>query len=163
MIKTKEKILYAEVIVDISASNVDKIFDYDISGFDVQEGHRVLVPFGRFKVEGFIVRIKETTNYDISKVKSIISAVDDFPCITAEMIGLMHYMVDIYHLKYIDVLRLFIPSEMRAGKVKSLSKKILEFVGDKQKITEKLRKNAKNQLELLEFLENNKKILYIPI
>ena len=149
--------MYAEVIVDISASAVDKIFDYDISGFDVQEGHRVMVPFGKFKVEGFIVRIKETTNYDVSKVKSIISAVDDFPCITQEMIGLMHYMVDLYHLKYIDVLRLFIPAEMRAGKVKSLSKKILEFVGDKQKITEKLRKNAKNQLELVNFLENNKK------
>ena len=54
--------MYAEVIVDISAGNVDKIFDYDITGFDVCEGYRVLVPFGKFKVEGFIIRVKETTS-----------------------------------------------------------------------------------------------------
>lgn len=149
--------MYAEVIVDISASTVDKIFDYDISGFDVSEGYRVLVPFGKFKVEGFIVRIKNETDYDKEKVKSIIGPIDDFACVTQEMINLMHHIIKLYHLKYIDVLRLFIPAEMRAGKVKSLSKKVLEFVGDKQKIQEKIRKNAKNQLDLLNFLELNKK------
>ncbi len=148
--------MYAEVIVDISAGNVDKIFDYAIDGFNVEVGHRVLVPFGKFKVEGFIIRIKEQTSYDASKVKSILAPVDDFPCITKEMIELMHYMCGLYHLKYIDALRLFIPSEMRAGKVKSLSKKILEFVGNKDEILKTLRKNAKNQIELLDYLELNK-------
>lgn len=149
--------MFAEVIVDISASAVDKIYDYDITGFDVVEGTRVLVPFGKFNIEGFIIRIKENTNYDIKKVKKIIAPVDDFAVITQEMISLMHKMCAYYHLKYIDVLRLFIPSEMRTGKVKSLSKKIVEFVGEKCKIEPKIRKNAKNQLDLLNFLENNKK------
>lgn len=149
--------MFAEVIVDISASAVDKIYDYDITGFDVVEGTRVLVPFGKFNIEGFIIRIKESTNYDIKKVKKIIAPVDDFAVITQEMIALMHKMCAYYHLKYIDVLRLFIPSEMRTGKVKSLSKKIVEFVGEKQEIEQKIRKNAKNQLDLLNFLENNKK------
>ncbi|MBE7082596.1 MAG: primosomal protein N' [Clostridiales bacterium] len=148
--------MYAEVIVDISASNVDKIFDYDITGFDVCEGTRVKVPFGKFETEGFIIRIKQNTNYDKSKVKSIICAVDDFAVITSEMIELMHHMCNLYHLKYIDALRLFIPSEMRTGKVKSLSKKVVEFVGDKQQIEAKLRKNAKNQWGLLNFLETDK-------
>ena len=149
--------MYAEVIVDISASAVDKIFDYDISGFDISEGYRVNVPFGNFITEGFVVRIKENTNYDKSKVKKILSVKDDFAVINPEMIELMHHMCKLYHLKYIDVLRLFLPSEMRTGKVKPLSKIVLEFVGDKQKIQEKLRKNAKNQLNLLDFLKNNQK------
>lgn len=149
--------MFAEVIVDISAGNVDKIFDYNIDGFNVTEGYRVLVPFGKYNVEGFIIRVKDHTEYDISKVKSIIKPIDDFACITSEMISLMHEMCDIYHLKYIDVLRLFIPAEMRAGRVKSLSKKVLEFVGNKELIVCELRKNAKNQHELLNFLENNKK------
>ncbi len=149
--------MYAEIIVDISASNVDKIFDYDISGFNVTEGYRVLVPFGKFKVEGFIIRIKDQTAYDPSKVKSIISPIDDFACITKEMIELMHHMCNIYHLKYIDVLRLFIPAEMRAGKVKSLSKSVLEFVGNKEEIEGVLRKNAKNQWELLNYIETGKR------
>ena len=146
--------MYAEVIVDISASTVDKIFDYDISAFNITEGYRVIVPFGKFKVEGFVVRVKDSSSCPKDKIKSIISVIDDFPCITKEMINLMHYMAALYHLKYIDVIRLFIPAEMRAGKVKSLSKKILEFVGEKQKIQENLRKNAKNQLELINLLEN---------
>lgn len=149
--------MFAEVIVDISASAVDKIYDYDISGVDVSEGQRVRVPFGKFYTEGFIIRIKDTTNYDISKVKRVLEPIDDFPVITKEMIELMHKMCAYYHLKYIDVLRLFIPSEMRTGKVSSLSKKVLEFVGKKEEIEINIRKNAKNQLELLSFVENNKK------
>ena len=149
--------MFAEVIVDISASAVDKIYDYDITGFDVEEGMRVLVPFGKFNTECFIIRIKESTTYDIKKVKKIIAPIDDFAVITKEMIALMHKMCAYYHLKYIDVLRLFIPSEMRTGKVKSLSKKVVYFTGNKEEIKQKLRKNAKNQLELLDFLENNKK------
>lgn len=149
--------MFAEVIVDISASAVDKIYDYDITGFDVGEGCRVLVPFGKFNIEGFIIRVKETTDYDKSKVKKILKPVDDFPVITKEMIDLLHKMCKFYHLRYIDVLRLFIPSEMRTGKVKSLSKAVLEFVGNKEEIIVKIRKNAKNQLDLLNFLEKNKK------
>lgn len=149
--------MIAEVIVDISSTNVDKIFDYDISGFNVSKGQRVLVPFGKMKVEGFIIRIKENSNFDSSKIRGIISLFDDFPCINPEMIDLMHKMVKLYHLKYIDVLRLFIPSEMRLGKVKGLSIKLIELVGDKESALLKIRKNAKNQLDLLTYLELGKK------
>lgn len=149
--------MFAEVIIDISANAVDKIYDYDISGFNVAEGYRVLVPFGKFNVEGFIIRTKETTTYDVLKIKKIIKPVDDFAVITKEMIELMHNMCKVYHLRYIDVLRLFIPSEMRTGKVKSLSKKILEFVAEKSVVGQCIRKNAKNQQDLLVFLEKNKK------
>ncbi|MBQ7884686.1 MAG: primosomal protein N' [Clostridia bacterium] len=149
--------MYAEVIVDISASAVDKIFDYEIGELEISEGYRVLVPFGNFVTEGYVIRIKESTNYDVKKVKKILSVKDDFAVITPEMINLMHNMCALYHLKYIDVLRLFLPSEMRTGKVKSLSRVVLEFVGDKAKIKENLRKNAKNQLNLLEFLQESQK------
>lgn len=147
--------MYADIIVDISASNVDKIFEYDITGFNVTEGYRVTVPFGKFTTEGYIINIKENAVYDSSKIKKIISVVDDFAVITKEMINLMHHMCKFYHLKYIDVLRLFLPSEMRAGKVKPLSKKVVKLNKNKEEIIKKLRKNAKNQLNLLEFLEEN--------
>lgn len=149
--------MYAEVIVDISASAVDKIYDYDISDLNIQEGYRVLVPFGKFNTEGFVIRVKSQTNYDAKKIKKVIAPIDDFAVITPEMIELMHKMCKKYHLKYIDALRLFIPSEMRTGKVKSLSKKVLQFKGDKQQILSSLRKNAKNQLELLNFLTPDQK------
>ncbi|MBO7528183.1 MAG: primosomal protein N' [Clostridia bacterium] len=149
--------MFAEVIVDLSNASVDKIFDYNTGDLNVVAGQRVYVPFGKFNIEGFVVRLKEDTTYDKSKIKNIISVIDDFACVTEEMIELLHFMIKHYHLKYIDALRLFLPAEMRTGKVKSLSKKVVEFVGNKQEIIKTLRKNAKNQIELLNFLDNNKK------
>ncbi|MBR2480288.1 MAG: hypothetical protein IKB56_03165, partial [Clostridia bacterium] len=43
--------MFYEVIVDISNSEIDKVFDYH-APFSVEVGHRVLVPFGRRQVEG---------------------------------------------------------------------------------------------------------------
>ena len=52
--------MVAEVIVDISTSEVDKVFDYSLDGSpDIRAGFRVLVPFGRMSVEGYVVGIKE--------------------------------------------------------------------------------------------------------
>ena len=144
--------MYAEVIVDISNANIDKIYDYDISGFDVREGQRVVVPFGKMTLDGFIIKIKEDSLFDKTKIKSILHPIDDFEVITKEMIELMHYMVSYYHLKFVDVLRLFLPAEMRTGKVKSLSKKMVKLAVKKQDLLQKIRKNAKNQLDLLDFL-----------
>lgn len=39
------------------------------------------------------------------------------------MLALMNFMTKAYHLRKVDVLRLFIPSQMRGGKVKELTVK----------------------------------------
>ena len=114
--------MVAEVIVDISNSEVDKIFDYFIDGSPITEaGFRVLVPFGNMTVEGYVIGIKEKSDYDSSKIKTIIKVLDKYPAITNEMLELMRYMKERYHLKTVDVLRLFIPSHMRGGQVKELT------------------------------------------
>ena len=52
--------MIAKVIVDISNSEVDKIFDYLIpSNFELAVGDRVLVPFGSRSIEGFCIKITE--------------------------------------------------------------------------------------------------------
>ena len=66
-----------EVIVDISNSEVDRVFDY-IGDESIQVGCRVLVPFGNRKIEGFVIGRKEKTDYDLDKLKSIIKRLDDF-------------------------------------------------------------------------------------
>ena len=51
-------ILIAGVLVEISNKNVDKIFDYKIPDdliSDIRVGIRVLVPFGRVNLEGFVL------------------------------------------------------------------------------------------------------------
>ena len=55
----------AEVIVDIAHSEVDKIFEYRaIDG--VRAGSRVRVPFGGRTVDGYVMRLKEGSDYDSS-------------------------------------------------------------------------------------------------
>ena len=108
------------VIVDVSASEVDKIFDYKGEGYKV--GSRVLVDFAHRKTEGYVVAEKETTDYDPTKLKEIIRPLDDFCAISVDLLQLGEFMRQSYHLRWVDVLRLFIPAEMRGNRVKVLSK-----------------------------------------
>lgn len=150
--------MFASVIVDIQNSEVDKVFDYLIpSSMSICEGDRVKVPFGARLIEGFVIDIKETSDVPEDKIKEIFCKLDDFTAINLEMIKLMEFMKDEFYLKTVDVLRLFIPAGMRGGKVKpklrqwcSLCKGI-----DLEKIKAGLKKNAKAQLGILEYLSQN--------
>ncbi len=116
--------MFYEVIVDISNLEIDKVFDYH-APFSVEVGHRVLVPFGRRQVEGFVVAKKEVSNcrYDI---KDIIMKLDEYPVILPEMLELARFMAT-KNLRLIDCLRLFIPSKLRGGRVKVLKKNYLSY------------------------------------
>ena len=144
---------FAKVIIDQDAKALDREFVYVIpDDLEVTFGERVVVPFGGRVLEGFVVDITDKTDYDISKIKSIIRTVDGFAVIKKEMLSLMHYMADNLHLKLASILRLFLPSEMRTGKVKELKVRYVRLKGDD--VT--LPKNARKQAEILEFLKINK-------
>ena len=144
---------FANVIIDQDAKALDREFVYKIpDDLDVTLGERVLVPFGARVLEGFVVDITDKTDYDISKVKSIIRTVDGFAVIKKEMLALMHYMADNLHLKLASILRLFLPSEMRTGKVKELKVRFVKLKSED--IT--LPKNARKQAEIIEFLKEKK-------
>ena len=119
--------MFYEVIVDISNSEIDKVFDYH-APFNVEVGHRVLVPFGRRQVEGFVIGKKETSTcrHDI---KDIILKLDEYPVILPEMIELAKYMAT-KNLRLIDCLRLFVPAKLRGGRVKVLTKNYLSYNTD---------------------------------
>ncbi len=121
----------AEVIVDIAHSEVDKIFEYRaIDG--VFAGSRVKVPFGGRVVDGFVMRLKEGSDFDSSKLKSILSAVDDVPALNAECLKLVDDVSARYHCPKALVLRLFLPGEMRKGTVRELYKNVAVFAKDVQ-------------------------------
>ena len=83
----------AEVIVDIAHSEVDKIFEYRaIDG--VRAGSRVRVPFGGRTVDGYVMRLKEGSEYDGSKLKNISSVVDE--PLTEECLRLVEEIAALY-------------------------------------------------------------------
>ena len=143
---------FANVIIDQDAKALDREFVYTIpDDLDVSLGERVVVPFGARVLEGFVVDIIDKTDFDVSKIKSIIRTVDGFAVIKKEMLSLMHYMADNLHLKLASILRLFLPSEMRTGKVKELKVRYVKLK-NKDVTTPK---NAKKQAEIIEYLKEN--------
>ena len=147
--------MFASVIVDIQNSEVDKVFDYLVPlSLDLHVGDRVKVPFGGRLIEGFVVGLKEQSDVPAEKIKEVFCKLDSFSAITPEMLALMDYMRDEFFLKMVDVLKLFIPSGMRGGKVKSIIKDWCFISKDKdiEEIKNSLKKNAKSQLELVEYL-----------
>lgn len=146
--------MYAQVIIDQDAKALDRVFEYIIpDDMDLSIGMRIYVPFGSRVLQGFIIGIDENCEYDKAKLKSIISKIEDFSAIKPEMLKLMEFMADKNHLKLASILRLFLPSEMREGKVKELFKTYYSLVPDVQ-IT--LSKSAKKQFEIVEALKNGK-------
>lgn len=143
------------VIVDVSASEVDKIFHYKGENYPI--GSRVLVNFANRNVEGFIVGQQQTADVPLEKLKSIIKPLDDFPAVSQDLLQLGLFMRKQYNLRWVDVLRLFIPAEMRGNRVKTLSKKVAQLaVGcNVQDVLNSLKPNAVRQRDLVIFLCEN--------
>lgn len=146
--------MIAEVIVDISNSEVDRIFDYSFSSPYVQKGSRVTVPFGNRKSEGYVIGIKENTSVPPDKLKGIIETLDDRPVIGEEMLELMRYMCERYHLRIVDALRLFIPAQMRGGRIKELKKRFVKIAADYLNANPQtfIRASAKAQREVFDYV-----------
>ncbi len=146
---------YARVIVDISHTEVDKVFEYKIpTDLRVELGSRVSVPFGGKVIEGIVIGITETSQYDPEKIKEIRSVLEDTPALTKETLVLSEFVAKNCFVTRALALRLFLPSEMRKGKVREqfvLCYKTVEDF-DLEKANAELRKSAVKQKELLEYL-----------
>ena len=150
--------MIAEVIVDIAHSEVDKVFDYDCGGLDVSVGSRVIVPFGKMKIEGVVIALKQTSEYRANGIKKIIRLLDSAPAITKECIELLSFMREKYHLTKASILRLFLPTEMRKGKVRE---KLVTFVTvntdlDFESALSSIPQRSKSERGALEFMRDVK-------
>lgn len=151
--------MIAEVIVDIAHGATDRVFDYktgDLSD-SISEGCRVLVPFAGRKIEGVVIRLKEKSSVPEEKIKSVLETLDDVPAMTKESLCLADYIAKRYFVTKAAALRLFLPSEMRKGRI---SEKTVEFLsasgGDYTE--ESLPKAAKSQRACLAAVKNEKRV-----
>ena len=92
-----EKNLYAEIIVDNTSSNTDKLFTYSVPEMfmkKVEIGMRVLVPFGRGDklLEGVVLNLKTSISFPASRLKKIQNLVDESSTISRDMLKLSEWM-----------------------------------------------------------------------
>ncbi len=146
--------MFAEIIIDQDAKALDRVFEYIIPDYlNLSVGMRVYIPFGKRIMQGYVIKIKDNCNYDRSKLKEIISKIEDFSAIKKEMLELMQFMAEKNHLKLASILRLFLPAEMREGKVKELFKTFYSLVNGAEI---KLSKAAKKQEEIVNLLSGGR-------
>ena len=140
--------MFAEVIVDIAHSDVDKIFDY-ACGEEIVPGMRVTVPFGRSVVTGFVMRVKENTEVPPDKLREVLRTDEDFPAFTAETLRLAETITARYRVPMALTLRLFLPAEMRTGKVAKRYRNICTLTKEPFTLAER----AKAQHALVAYLK----------
>ncbi len=137
-----------EVIVDIAHSDVDKIFEY-ICEDTVKAGMRVTVPFGRRTETGFVMRVKSESVFEKSKLKQIYRVEEG--SLPEECVSLSQKISARYFCPLALSLRLFLPAEMRSGKVHEKLITIVSLSGDPAEIPPR----AQKQRELADFLKEN--------
>ncbi len=93
------------------ARDVNKSFHYSIPEHlaeRISEGIRALVPFGKNRIEGYVIGF--TDKSDIKDVKDIISLIDDAPVLSSEMLQLSKWIADYYLSSLGMVIKVLLPA-----------------------------------------------------
>ena len=117
--------MYVDVIVELSAKAIDKTFTYQVPPTmfsSVKIGKRVLVPFGRQKLEGFIVEISTKKEVDYP-VKEIIEVIDQDAVLNEELLKLGKYMQKKTLSSLVSCYQTMLPRALKAHKNIQVSKK----------------------------------------
>ena len=145
--------MIAEVIVDIATSETDRIFDYQCDD-SVIVGSRVRAPFGNKILPGFVMRIKQDSDIPSEKLKKVTPCGDELPALTNECLALAEKLTARYRVPKALVLRLFLPTEMRTGKIRELMRNYAQLIREP---SDKELARSKNQTQAVEYLREKGK------
>ena len=104
------------VLVEISNKNVDRIFEYNVPKeltSLMKIGIRVLVPFGRMELEGFVLEIKKEKDTD-KELKDIINVVDSEIVLSSELLELGKWMSSDTISTLISCYQVMLPKALKA-------------------------------------------------
>ena len=121
--------MIAEVLVELSNKNIDKVFDYIVPETlknDIKIGIRVTVPFGNQTLEGFVLGIKNDTS--LTSLKEIINVVDKEVILDTELLGLGKKMSLKYLSTLISCYQVMLPKALKAQAGTNINKKIEKYV-----------------------------------
>ena len=122
----EKRMKYVDVVIDNKSDNTDNLYTYSAPD-SIHVGDRVTVSFARRKkpVDAFVFRINESPNYDISKIKPIVTC-DEDRSLNEEMVDTAVRMRRRYGIRYIDAIRQFTPAGKREPKEKRIRGKDAE-------------------------------------
>ena len=145
--------MIADVLVEISIG-INKTFSYLIpDNLNVKKGIRVIVPFGRKELEGFVINIKPYEKVDY-ELKPITSVVDTEEVLNDELLELGKYISNKTFSSLIKSYQTMLPVALKAKKGVQINKKYISYI-----ILEKDEPLKGKQLEIINKLKQEKKVL----
>ena len=153
--------MVAEVIINRTAKKLNTTFDYNIPK-ELEDyiviGSKVLVPFGKGEKleEGFVIKIKEKSEYQIKDIKKIEDNLTD------KQIALAKWMAKRYFCNISDCIKLMLtPGTRTKNKEKRIQDKTINMIYLGKDIEEidydieigKIK--SEKQKRILEFIKNN--------
>jgi len=107
--------MFADVVITKSAYELDRLFCYKVPKelcSMIAPGMRVLVPFGRIKAEGIVMRTYSKAP-EISNIKYLSELIDDKPVITETGFKIAEFIRKKYLSSYYYSLKLNMPSGLK--------------------------------------------------
>ena len=139
--------VYIDVIVDISVSSLDRIFQYRVPEklLDaVTVGCQVSVPFGsgNRRRQAYVIGVDTVLDYDASKIKDILE-VTKAPAATGQLIALADWMHERYGCTMAQALKTVLPVKKSVKEVKRTA----YFLADREGAQQLLEKSRKSRRE----------------
>ena len=147
-----------EVLVEIKARNIDQTFTYLVPSNlekDIMIGKRVLVPFGKQKIEGFILGIDSNKEIDY-EIKEIIEIIDENPVINEEMIEIGKYISKKTLSTLICAYQTMLPKALKAKKGFNVNKKMVSYL---KLVDKNYEPKTKVQEQVLNLFKEGEKVL----
>ena len=146
--------LYAEVIINSEALEIDRPFTYKVPeefNNEIKIGQIVKVPFGKGNKtsEGFILNLKNDDNIKF-KTKNIAAILVKDPVIDEDDINLIEFLREKTLCKYIDAFRLLIPVGIMKG-AKAKKKRVIVLKSEDLSNI----KNPDGYKKIVEFFKTN--------
>lgn len=157
---------YANVIIDIVHTAVDRVFQYEIPEElweELSVGMKVRVPFGKGNRlrDGYIIGFTDKTDYDPLKIKRIAEVCRDGMPIEGQLIQLAAWMKERYGSTMIQALKTVLPvkRKMKTAEKKLLVRKITEDEC-RELLSVYRRKKQKARVRFLEALSEDEVLPY---
>lgn len=113
--KISDSINTRNLVDVVPLTNVDEMFTYVINELTIDDftGYRVLIPFGKRKITGIVIKKHtEPLSFPIEKLKPILKVLDSKPILTKEMIELCKWISKYYVAPFGEVLKAVIPPKL---------------------------------------------------
>ena len=155
VIISKGESMYADVLVEVKTKDLEKMFTYRVpDSMVLSPGMRVLVPFGKRNIEGFVMKIYDHGDFDY-EVRDIVSVIDERAVINEEMMELGKYISLKTLCPLILAYQTMLPRALKAKVKTKVNKKYATYVViDREDEPER-----EKQKEVYDYVKKNGKVL----